>query len=342
MRAWPRGIRGVSLALLRSAALFGVLLAQLAPAAAGPESVAIAPLASDKAAALRAVPSDPAPAKLVNDWHFVVSNENHPDRFRSAVAGLGGMYIGVGAEPGYLFAGWARSELVVMMDFDGVIADVHAMYQALLLTAPDPDTLLDMWAPRNEARARSVILQHVGEARWAGLKRYHHFASKMIHARLRFLKSRMEHRQIPTFLTSQAEYDHIVAMVRAGRVHALRGDLTGEHTMRALGTLARDLGLSVRVLYTSNAEEYFHYSRALKDNVRGLPIDDRAVLLRTSYVARGDDGFAYVVQPTKDFVAWLDVPGVYTVRQILSGQQYHHDEKVALHVNTPPPRAALR
>jgi hypothetical protein len=62
------------------------------------------------------------------------------------------------------------------------------------------------------------------------------------------------------------------------------------------------------VIYFSNAEEYFDYSKSFIANIEAFPLADGAVLLRTIYNKQwvhADQLWAYQVQPLADFKARL-------------------------------------
>ena len=83
----------------------------------------------------------------------------------------------------------------------------------------------------------------------------------------------------------------------------------GSTREKALAKACEELGVPIRVLYMSNAEEYFKYTPDFRANVASLPIDDaNAVVLRTIYSKKWvhADLWAYQVQPLVDFRARLE------------------------------------
>src|SRR5690606_26301212 len=94
-----------------------------------------------------------------------------------------------------------------------------------------------------------------------------------------------------------------------GRVRTMGGDLTGARALQTVGKVAADLGVTVRVVYFSNAEEYFKYTPAFTANIKALGGDERSMVLRTIYSSEwehADQLWAYQVQPLADFQARLD------------------------------------
>jgi hypothetical protein len=72
--------------------------------------------------------------------------------------------------------------------------------------------------------------------------------------------------------------------------------------------------LTVRVVYLSNAEQFFDYTPEFIRNMRSLPVDDRSVLLRTDRsrkLKRAPGGrWHYVVHDFRDFLERIET-GAY-------------------------------
>ena len=110
-------------------ALLICLCSLASPAAAHAQAQPVAPLSAEHARVLRSVPEDPAPEGLFSDTHYLISNEDRPERFRGAVSDLGGLQLGVGTDQNYLFAGWARPQVLALIDFDQQVVDLHRVYR---------------------------------------------------------------------------------------------------------------------------------------------------------------------------------------------------------------------
>jgi hypothetical protein len=87
----------------------------------------------------------------------------------------------------------------------------------------------------------------------------------------------------------------------------MAGNLAGASSIKSAATACKELGVTLRILYMSNAEEYFDYIRDFVDSISALPIDERSVVLRTIYSKKWAhaDLWAYQVQPLSDFVTRL-------------------------------------
>ena len=254
--------------------------------------------------ALASIRPDPAPKEITRGIHYVVSNEKKHYLWRPHVEHLGGIAIGVGAEQNYMLAGWARPEVLILMDFDGYIPWLHLAYAAAFHHAKTPAEMVALW---RESGRRTLV--ELVEARYdrptaRNVKRAIKHAWS-VGAHLARIRRDYRDRGIPCFLTAQNQYDHIRDLTRRGRVLAIRGDLTGERTMADIAAVSQELDLPVRVVYLSNAEYYFPFRAGrYRDNMSGLPYDPRSLVLRT-WPRRGNE-YRYYEQRGVDFVTWLE------------------------------------
>jgi hypothetical protein len=298
------------------------------PAYAGDDSASseersadsLTPLSSEHREALAAIPEDPEPEKLVDDYHFVVSNENRLVRFKNTITGRGGILVGVGSEQNYLFAGWSKPEILLLMDFDRVIADLHEVYRAFFLSAADPQALIDFWSSKAKERVEAAIATHCPADKQEGALAAYTMARQQVHNRLRALKAKfsIKNREVATFLTDQSQYDYVVALFNTQRVRALRGDLTGDQAMQGLATAAAALGVPVRTIYLSNAEAYFRYTDNVRKNFIQQKVDDRSLVIRTAFDANEKE-FVYISQRTSHFQDWLKLETTRDLSHIING-----------------------
>lgn len=131
---------------MRLVPLLLVLSSSLALAGAPPVPSAFADL-----------PADPAPAQIVRGLHYWVSNEDQLELFHPAVKDKQGLYVGVGTDQNYLLAAWARSDTLVLLDFDQSVVDLHRVYRVLFLAAATPGDFLRLWGPGARAEVRRLL-----------------------------------------------------------------------------------------------------------------------------------------------------------------------------------------
>jgi hypothetical protein len=288
--------------------------AELPQPAADPEPHAdsLAPLPDEVRARFVSLPTDPKPDELIRNSHYWISNELNLHLWHEHVKDLGGAYLGVGTDQNYMLAGWAKSELVVVVDFDAAIADLHQVYGLFFDVAETYEDFFQRWSPAREAEGLALIDERLGDRPdIKQIRKAFKIARQLVWARFRIVRKGFEKRDIPTFVTDQAQYDHVRTLWRNGRVFAMRGDFTANQTLVALGKAMRDSGLSFNVIYLSNVEQYVDYTPEWRRNFIGLPVGERGVVVRT--LGWGAFGFAdeaekyhYNVQPAPKFLAWLE------------------------------------
>ncbi|MEZ4451527.1 MAG: hypothetical protein R3B09_18800 [Nannocystaceae bacterium] len=268
----------------------------------------LAPLSDDQRARFLAGEADAlAPTPI----HYVKSNEVRHDVFFPYVEGLGGAYVGVGSDQNYTILANARAELVFLLDIDQRVVDLHRIYGVLIAASPTPEALHARWSAEGEAESLTLLDAAFADLPAAEQKRLrlaYRGSRETVHLHLRLVIKRQREGAPTGWLSSPAMYDHVRALWLAGRVRTMGGDLTGTRTLQTIGKVAADFGAPVRVVYFSNAEEYFKYTPAFIANVLALQGDERSVLLRTIYSKdweHADQLWAYQVQPLADFQARL-------------------------------------
>ncbi len=301
---------------LRLTPIRAILLALcLAASAAGPAH-ALEPLDPALAAALAAIAPDPPPPALTNDQHYLVSNERRLDLFAPFARDLRGALVAVGSDQPYLLAGWSRPTLLVALDFDQLVVDLHATYRAAFLSSPDAAAFAAFWRPDAEPRVVAALDATLPAADRPRALAAWHAAHPDVARRLQVI-SRDIAPGAPTFLEDPRQYAHLAALFRAGRVLALRADLTAGGALPALGHALAAHGQTVRLLYLTNAEQYFYYRAPYREGMLALPTDRRTQVLRT-LPGRPRD-WEYVVQSGENFRAWLRhrrTWSVYAMRQM--------------------------
>jgi len=305
-----------------------------------------APLSADARAALDALPNEDidAPGEF-----YYRSNEWRHDLLVPELDGRGGAYVGVGSDQCYTLAAMAGSKLIVAVDYDPRIRLVHAIYQVLVPASETPDALVARFTP--EAREETEAMLREGLAAHPQVDRivrmFRNIRSDM-HPYLERVQSKSADR-LPTgrhgsWLADPAYYAHVRSLFRGGRVVARTGDVTAQTTLRAVGqTLAR-LEVPVRVLYYSNAEQFFRYTDSFQENVRTLPTDERTLVVRTIRHPRlpnaDGDRWHYVVQGIVDFRERIE-SGAYPRSQhmledlVRAGEPFVGEELSRLTTETP-------
>lgn len=306
---------------------------------------ALTPLPAEMTTALHRVVPDAAPAEITRGMHYLTSNEWRLETFAEPLTGLGGTLLGVGADQNYFFAGWSGAELLVLMDFDQWVVDLHALHGVAFATADTPEAFLAFWSRDARAKSEAAIRRMVpSPARAKRLVELFRFCRTRVVVRLERMRALLRDRGIASFVTDEAQYDHVASLSRTGRIIALRGDLTKNGALRRMSQTLAGLNMPVSAAYLSNAEQYFGYAPAFRQNISELPTRDGSLLLRTR--PTGPD-YTYCVQTVAAFREQLQRRDVRTVRDLaprrmLSYRQARYDVPADPPMNRPPKRLALR
>ena len=148
---------------------------------------------------------------------------------------------------------------------------------------------------------------------------------------------------VPSFLTDADEYTHVRALIAGGRLRAITADLTRRGAVRRIAGVARRLGVTVRVVYLSNAEEYWErLPDEFRDNLAALPADRRSVVLRTLLTWEQNRDYRYNAQPLHNYRRWLAVAEVRTIHDVTRRDRVFTDARGFFEVHELPNLAALR
>lgn len=303
------------------------------------------PLSDTEREAFWGSPEDPAPevrggiVKELEDVHYTIGNEWALYAFHEDIEALGGGYVGVGPDQAYLFIGWQRPHLAWLIDYDGAVLRTHALYKAVFAAAETPAEFLRMFEPENLERANAAIDAMYEHKTARSLKALLRRQRRYYRYRLRTLSKRHKDSGAPTYLDDQETYDYVKAMLRTERVRPMLINLNEAEGMAGIADAARTLEVPVRVLYVSNAEEYWDsYDPQFIANVKQLYTDEASLLLRTRLTWKINKDYMYIAQPIELFRRWLETDGVTRVRDVLAGHPPTKSAEINhwLHDEPPP------
>ena len=295
----------------------------------------VPPLSDAEREAFWGTPEDPAPevrggiVKELEDVHYTIGNEWALHAFHQDIAELGGGYVGVGPDQAYLFIGWQRPHLAWLIDYDGAVLRTHALYKAVFAAAETPAEFLRMFEPENLEQANAAIDAMYGHKEARSLKALLRRQRRYYRYRLRTLVKRHKDSGAPTYLDDQETYDYVKAMLRTERVRPMLINLNESEGMAGIASAARTLEVPIRVLYVSNAEEYWDaYDPQFITNVEQLYTDEASLLLRTRLTWKINQDYMYIAQPIALFRRWLRADGVTRVRDVLVGRPPTKSEQI--------------
>jgi hypothetical protein len=257
---------------------------------------------------------------IVTRKHYVVSNEARHDLFFPFIENKGGIYVGVASDPNYTLIAVAKPEFAFLLDIDRQVIDMHAIYKVFLAASDDPETMRRRWSKRELRRSVDLLEEGLANEEPKARKRIIDLfeeVHEIVHENLGKVAQRERDGKGTSWLSNDEYYGYIRRMFEVGRVRVMPGNLLGANTMASIAAAARELELPVRVFYPSNAEDYFGYGDGYRNNVRGLPIDDTSVVIRTiatnplhseygRTLPKADHRWHYQVQPMANLQAWLE------------------------------------
>jgi len=243
--------------------------------------------------------------------HYVKSNERRHDTWFPYVKDLGGAFVGVGPDQCYTVAAAQGAELMFLLDIDHMVVDVHNNYEVLIEASETPEQLHQRFSAA-EQDASVALLEEAytdvdDKTRRHRLQTYK-ASRETIFRHLKHVIARHQGDEQTSWLSNADHYKHIRTLFQNDRVRVMDGDLTGKDTMTSIGVATTKLEVPVRVLYLSNAEEYYKYTKQYLANVAGLPGDDKSVVLRTIYNKEwehADSLWNYQVQPLANYQEFL-------------------------------------
>ncbi len=243
--------------------------------------------------------------------HYVKSNERRHDTWFPYVTDLGGAFVGVGPDQCYTVAAAQSAELMFLLDIDHMVVDVHNNYEVLIEASETPAQLHERFNATEQDASIALLEEAYADVdkRTRRLRLQTYRASReTIFRHLNHVIERHEGDTKTSWLSNPDYYNHIRTLFQNDRVRIMDGDLTGADTMTSVGVAATKLEVPVRVLYLSNAEEYYKYTKQYVANVAGLPGDAKSLVLRTIYNKEwehADTLWNYQVQPLANYQEFL-------------------------------------
>lgn len=292
------------------------------------------PLTADQMAILDKIQWDLPPETLNamkkqhEGKHFLYSDEKHPELFYDAIHQLGGTYIGVGTDQGYLFAGWQRPELAFFIDYDPWVVVLHHIYMAFWVECTDSACLLDYFSQAKKAHRLLATDEVRAKFAKVGMKdiRLIHRVYRMSFKKVARALERLQKRPYPTFMNDPEMFQSIKNLIEAGRVRSFQANLLGDIAFKSMAEALNALNVSVTTLYLSNAEQYWGYTAQFKQNMLNLPVNEKSLVMRTSATYPHNKDYRYSIQPMHVFRAWLNHPSGTGVSHITNRIPVEHPD----------------
>lgn len=288
-------------------------------------------------AQFKAVRSDPDPDALVRDAHYWVSNENAHYVWYPHIKDKGGVLAGVGTDQVYMLAAWSNASIVIPMDFDRMITNLHFAYGAAFMASENIEEFRTYWKKDNAAKMKAALEKYFPDKVDAAMKawkigcgevtgRFNRIKRKYT-VLGQFLKDKAAEdakqyganakqftEPLGTFITDEAQFKRIKTLWENHRVFPICGDLTGDMAMLDIAKALNNTGMKMTILYPSNAEHYFTYDAKYRRNIVNMPFADNSLVLRTRQmrslgVAEVDD-YHYNMQTGANFQLWMKTTNI--------------------------------
>ena len=280
----------------------------------------------------------------------VISNEDRYELFQSHIKDLKGGYFGVGSIQNFTFSAWARSEWIWLMDFTKIVVAANKIHIAFLKNAKTPDAFRYLWSRKGKTKAYAIIQNEFKSVKdYPFIRKTWRVAKSFLQKRFHLLDQLTQKRGYTTWLHNLSDYEHIRKLALKNQIRALRGDLNGSITVRGIADAAKKMKIKIRVIYFSNAEEYFKvklkgdhfkhgYPTTFRTNWLAIPMDKKSTIIRTiSFLkniykwAEGshystDRGFHYNIMPGELFHQWLTHKKLVSVRSIIKMSKNFGDD----------------
>ncbi|MDA3863145.1 MAG: hypothetical protein PF689_04670 [Deltaproteobacteria bacterium] len=124
------------------------------------------------------------------------------------------------------------------------------------------------------------------------------------------------------------------------RIFLVPGDLRTGKALVEIGDLLKKLKIELNLLYLSNAEEFWSYTKEFRKSIINLPFGDQGLVLRTVVIGKKYAigwKFHYSFQQGKDFVKWMQTPGSFSSKTIARKHRIPIDNKPYLSRFPAPP-----
>jgi hypothetical protein len=302
-----------------------------------------APLSPAQANLFNAAPEDSPTEELagvsseVAGRHYLTSDEGNLHLFYPSIKGIGGAYAGVGSDPAYVLIGWARPQLAWLIDYDLWVSYTHLIHLAFIREADTPEGYLSLWSDNIEQSVATLERVYAAHPQRQFIQQLYRQIHLQVHARLTSMRDSLRAHGAPSYLDDLDTYTYVRALVLGGRVRPMVANLLEPKAMTGIASATRALGLPLRALYLSNAEQYWTYSDTFRANASAQPFDDRSLILRTLSTQSINKDYRYNTQPALSFLSWLRLPSTHQVYDIIPRPPLRTDEVPFSHFDDPPP-----
>ncbi len=215
----------------------------------------------------------------------IAPNEARIDLFFPFVKNIGGGYLGVGGVQNLILASWAKSERIWLVDCTKRVFASNIIHLELLKYSKNFSEFRTLWSMRGKRRAYEIIAQ-MPDAHNISVSYYQQTWEMGVDYMTRYFALLDELSRKLSYRTCFDD-DFLFSIMRSraheGKILVRTGKLEGDVALKEIAREAEKMHIAFRVLYLSNAEEYFReYPENFLKNIRALPFDATSIVLRTA------------------------------------------------------------
>jgi len=300
-------------------------IADMPTATQPPASSAPAALAPDVLDEIRRLPEDPIPEQRLQSAHYYKGNEYDLEVFIPYIKDKGGAYLGIGPDQNFALSAIAKAEMVFILDYDDIVVFIDRIYVSFLKRYDTVDEIISLWGDKTMAeKAQAAIEADYGKD--AEAKRYlqvHRKLGKKISEHLVLSRKLGTRGERISWLSDADSFEYTKAMARAGRIVVLKGNLLGDKAIMGAVALLKKMGMPLRVIYLSNAEEYWsRYTKGLEESFLQAEMDDLTVVIITFNDTKltkslPQNYYHHNIQKGSHFREWLSREGQVRYRAMM-------------------------
>lgn len=260
-------------------------------------------------------------AKLAGEY-YAASNERRIDFFYPYIKDLRGGFIGVGTDQNFTFIAWAKSDYAYLMDFDWVAIYVNRLHMLFFQHSQNFKEYKNYWSPKNYKETLKLIEQEIHDQEERN--KYINIYNKVRYIvldRFNDFDYMTKNFNFQSFHNNEEDFIYIKKMISEKRILPVLGDINATVTFQEINQASKRLCIPVRVLYLSNAEEYYRYPETFRNNIKNMFIDENSLIIRT--VTTGAKIFGYPKGEKN-----LDIPFHYNIQKVQNLIEWFTIEKL--------------
>ncbi len=224
-----------------------------------------------------------AAADCREPFSYIASNEAEQHLWLPYIENVGGAYVGIGADQSFNFISAARSRWAWIFDYDPTVVRLHYILRAVILDAATTADLVGAFSDARAAQTRKRVRASLGQLPAEQAATIELLGRVREPLRDLYARSAAPSSSAGRFgwLRNPNHYAYIRKLHTQGRIAIRKGNLLTDQVMPAIARSAKQLGVPVRVLYLSNADDQWDMTHQYRQNILALPFDQRSVVLRT-------------------------------------------------------------